>query len=166
MVSTPPVMLRAKLVTVIPSLVWVGVTPHQAGRRTRQRRACVRQAPMRSLRPTGGCRVGDRARPTDRTKTVPKDVSRFSGVRPGLGTHPHADQSVHRNGGSLSGQLNPRCLEGGTVRHRLGRLCTRLIFLGLLLASRSVAPARDQRSLVEILLAPDFPDQRRCVRRF
>ena len=28
-VSTPPVMLRAKVVTVIPSLVWVGVTPHQ-----------------------------------------------------------------------------------------------------------------------------------------
>jgi hypothetical protein len=40
-VSTPPVMLRAKLVTVIPSLVWVGVTPHRAERRTRQRRACV-----------------------------------------------------------------------------------------------------------------------------
>ena len=57
-VSTPPVMLRAKVVTVIPSLVWVGVTPHRAERRTGQRRACVRQAPMRSLRPTGRCRVG------------------------------------------------------------------------------------------------------------
>ena len=31
------------------------------------------------------------------------------GVRPGLGTHPHADQTNHRSGGSLSGQLNPRC---------------------------------------------------------
>ena len=28
-VSTPPVMLRGKVVTVIPSLDWVGVTPHQ-----------------------------------------------------------------------------------------------------------------------------------------
>ena len=36
-------------------------------------------------------------------KTVPRDVSRFAGVRPGLGTHPHADQSIHRSGGSLSG---------------------------------------------------------------
>ncbi len=51
------------------------VTPHRAGRRTRQRRACVRQAPIRSLRPTGGCRVGDRARPTDRTKDSPKGTS-------------------------------------------------------------------------------------------
>src|ERR1700677_5106375 len=58
-----------------PFLDWVGVTPHQAARRTRQRRACVRQAPMRSLRPTGGCRVGDRARPTDRTKDSPKRTS-------------------------------------------------------------------------------------------
>ena len=51
-------------------LVWGDTAP--AGRRTRQRRACVRQAPMRSLRPTSGCRVGDRARPTDRTKDSPK----------------------------------------------------------------------------------------------
>ena len=42
-------------------------------------------------------------------KTVPKDVSRFAGVRPGLGTHPHADQSIHRSGGSFSGRFNPRC---------------------------------------------------------
>ena len=48
------------------------MTPHRAERRTRQRRACVRQAPMRSLRPTGRCRVGDRARPTNRTKDSPK----------------------------------------------------------------------------------------------
>ena len=46
-------------------LDWGDTAP--AGRRTRQRRARVRQAPMRSLRPTGWCRVGDRARPTDRT---------------------------------------------------------------------------------------------------
>ena len=51
-------------------LGWGDTAP--AGRRTRQRRACVRQAPMRSLRPTDGCRVGDRARPTDRTKDSPK----------------------------------------------------------------------------------------------
>jgi hypothetical protein len=30
-------------------------------------------------------------------------------VRPGLGTHPHADQSIHRSGGSFSGRFNPRC---------------------------------------------------------
>ena len=35
-------------------------------------------------------------------KTAREDVSRFPGVRPGLGTYPHADQSVHRSGGSLS----------------------------------------------------------------
>jgi hypothetical protein len=28
-------------------------------------------------------------------RTAPKDVSRFFRVRPGLGTHPHADQSIH-----------------------------------------------------------------------
>ena len=32
-------------------------------------------------------------------RTVPRDVSRFFGVRPGLGTHPHADQLHHRSGG-------------------------------------------------------------------
>ena len=31
-----------------------------------------------------------------------------SKVRPGLGTPPHADKSIHRSGGSLSGQLTPR----------------------------------------------------------
>jgi hypothetical protein len=30
---------------------------------------------MRSLRPTGRCRVGDRARPTNRTKDSPKRTS-------------------------------------------------------------------------------------------
>jgi hypothetical protein len=49
-------------------------------------------------------------------RTVPKDVSRFFRVRPGLGTHPHADQSIHRSGGSLSGQLNPRCRVGSAAR--------------------------------------------------
>jgi hypothetical protein len=99
-VSTPPVMLHAKLVTVIPSLVWVGVTPHQAGRRTRQRWACVRQAPMRSLRPTGRCRVGERARPTNRTKDSPKGRQPEVLSQTWLGTHPHAGQSIHRSGGS------------------------------------------------------------------
>ena len=89
------------------------MTPHQAGRRTRQRRDSVRQAPIRSLRPTGGCRVGDRARPTNRTKDSPKRTSAGNiGVRPGLGTHPHADQSIHRSGGSFSDHLNPRCRDG------------------------------------------------------
>ena len=46
-------------------------------------------------------------------KAVPQDVSRFAGVGPGLGTHPHADQSIHRSDGSLSGHLNPRCRIGG-----------------------------------------------------
>jgi hypothetical protein len=39
------------------------------------------------------------------------------GVRPGLGTHPHADQTVHRSGGSLSGHLNPRCRVWGSRHH-------------------------------------------------
>src|SRR3984885_5232447 len=54
-------------------LGWGDTAP--AGRRTGQRRACVRQAPIRSLRPTDGCRVGDRARPTDRTQDSPKGTS-------------------------------------------------------------------------------------------
>jgi hypothetical protein len=43
---------------------------------------------MRSLRPTGRCRVGDRARPTDRTKDSPKGRQPvcWSQTWPG---HPH-----------------------------------------------------------------------------
>jgi hypothetical protein len=33
-----------------------------------------------------------------------------------LGTHPHADQSIHRSGGSLSGHVNPRCRDRGRSR--------------------------------------------------
>jgi hypothetical protein len=43
-----------------------------------------RQAPSRSLRPNGGCRVSVRARPTDRFQdSSPKSVSRNRRVRPG-----------------------------------------------------------------------------------
>ena len=57
-------------------LGWGDTAP--AGRRTGQRRACVRQAPIRSLRPTGGVEwVTGPGRRIER-KTVPKDVSRFS----------------------------------------------------------------------------------------
>ena len=123
-VSTPPVMLRANLVTVIPSLDWVGVTPHRAGRRTGQRRACTGRLLLgHSVRPAGVEWVTGPGRRIVR-RTVRKDVSRIVGVRPGLGTHPHADQSVHQSGGSLSAQLNPRCRDGlppyGTLGAPLG----------------------------------------------
>src|SRR5579864_4678630 len=61
-----------------------------------------------SVRPAGVEWVTGPGRRID-IKTVRKDVSRLTGVRPGLGTHPHADQSIHRSGGSASGHLNPRC---------------------------------------------------------
>ena len=51
-------------------------------------------------------------------RTVLTDVSRMFGVRPGLGTHSHADQSIHRSGGSLSARLNPRCRVGRPVQSR------------------------------------------------
>src|SRR5271155_1595529 len=86
---------------------WFGVAPHQVGRRTRQRRACV----AGSYEVTPSTRQGVEwvtgpGRRIER-KTVPKDVSRTVGVRPGLGTHPYADQSTYSSGGSLSGHFNP-----------------------------------------------------------
>jgi len=51
-------------------LGWGDTAP--SGTTDKTARGLYRQAPMRSLRPTGRCRVGDRARPTDRTKDSPK----------------------------------------------------------------------------------------------
>jgi hypothetical protein len=51
-------------------LGWGDTAP--SGTTDRTATGLYRQAPMRSLRPTGGCRVGDRARPTDRSKDSPK----------------------------------------------------------------------------------------------
>ena len=55
---------------------------------------------MRSLRPTGWRRVSVRAGLTDRLEDSPKgrqpDLHR---VRPGSGTHPHADQFCLCSGG-------------------------------------------------------------------
>jgi hypothetical protein len=51
-------------------LGWGDTAP--SGTTDRTARGLYRQAPIRSLRPTGRCRVGDRARPTDRTKDSPK----------------------------------------------------------------------------------------------
>ena len=60
-----------------------------------------RQAPSRSLRPTGGCRVAARTRPTDRLEDNPAGgVSRLSWVRPGSSSHPNADRHHHSSGGS------------------------------------------------------------------
>ena len=36
----------------------------------------------------------------------------FDGVRPGSGTHPHADQFSLRSGGPSAGYVNPRCWSG------------------------------------------------------
>ncbi len=51
-------------------LVWGDTAP--SGTTDKTATGLYRQAPLRSLRPTGGCRVGDRARPTDRTKDSPQ----------------------------------------------------------------------------------------------
>ena len=83
-------------------------------------------------------------------KTVRKDVSRNTGVRPGLGTHPHADQSVHRSGGSLSGQLNPRCRKCNTMclitcRSVKRTLVFLLVFAGVLAACGGGGPSEAVR---------------------
>src|SRR5271168_5134256 len=68
---------------------------------------------MRSLRPTGWRRVSVRAGPTDRLEDSPEgrqpDLHR---VRPGSGTHPHADQFCLCSGGPSAGYVNPRCRTG------------------------------------------------------
>src|SRR5271154_3355265 len=68
---------------------------------------------MRSLRPTGWRRVRVRAGPTDRLEDSPEgrqpDLHR---VRPGSGTHPHADQFCLCSGGPAAGYVNPRCRDG------------------------------------------------------
>src|SRR6185312_11692783 len=42
------------------------------------------------------------------------------GVRPGLGTHPHADQFSLRSGGPSAADLNPRCRFGATPAKTFG----------------------------------------------
>jgi hypothetical protein len=69
-VSTPAVIRSGKVVIVIPSLASGWVAPHLPGRRTGQRRAS-KAGSSRSLRPTGGCRVAARTRPTDRLEDNP-----------------------------------------------------------------------------------------------
>ena len=48
----------------------------------------LRQVPSKSPRPTGGCRVGDQARPTDQYPDDPKASAGNTRVRPGPDTHP------------------------------------------------------------------------------
>ena len=89
---------------------------HRAGRRTGQRGACTGRLLLgHSVRPAGVEWVTGPGRRIVR-RTVRKDVSRFAGVRLGLGAHPHADQSIHRSGGSSSGRFNPGCRGRWAVR--------------------------------------------------
>ena len=84
-------------------LGWGDTAP--SGTTDRTATGLCRQAPIgHCVRPAGVEWVTGPGRRIE-LKTVPKDVSRFAGVRPGLGTHPHADQSVHRSGGSFSGHF-------------------------------------------------------------
>jgi hypothetical protein len=48
------------------------VSPHLPARMDSTAMGLQRQAPSRSLRPTGGCRVGARTRPTDRYQDSPQ----------------------------------------------------------------------------------------------
>ena len=64
-------MRRAIVVIVICSFRLGWVTPHQQDD-GQDSDGPVRQAPMRSLRPTGWCRVSVRAGPTDRLQDSPK----------------------------------------------------------------------------------------------
>ena len=115
-VSTPPVMLRAIVVIVICSFRLGWVTPHRQDD-GQDSEGPVRQAPMRSLRPTGWCRVSVRAGPTDRLEDSPRGRQPvLHGVRPGSGTHPHADQFCLCSGGPSAGYVNPRCRLGGAPR--------------------------------------------------
>src|ERR1700728_1951870 len=69
---------------------------------------------MRSLRPTGWRRVSVRAGPTDRLEDSPEGRQPdLHWVRPGSGTHPHADQFCLCSGGPSAGYVNPRCRIGG-----------------------------------------------------
>ena len=62
---------RAIVVIVIWSFRLGWVTPHQQDD-GQDSEGPVRQAPMRSLRPTGWCRVSVRARPTNRLQDSPR----------------------------------------------------------------------------------------------
>ncbi len=110
------VEVRAIVVIVIPSLVqWVGVAPHQRDD-GQDSDGPVRQAPMRSLRPTNGCRVRARARPTDRLEDSPR------GRQPGF-VESELARARTQTLAALPFQvvdrqlrLNPRCREWVTVR--------------------------------------------------
>ena len=70
------------------------------------------QAPSRSPRPTGRCRVGVLTRPTDRYQDSPKTSAGKVGVRPGR-TPTHTLTQHHR---AINELLNPRCRVRDTVR--------------------------------------------------
>jgi hypothetical protein len=82
----------------------------------------VRQAPMRSLRPTGGCRVGDRARPTDRTQDSPRgrQPEVMSQTWPG---HPPTRWPIHSPKWWITQRPTQSSLPGlgATTRHVGGR---------------------------------------------
>jgi len=76
----------------------------------------VRQAPMRSLRPTGWCRGECPSRADESPSGQSERTSAgVDGVRPGSGTHPHADHFSFRSGGPSAGYLKPRCRVGACL---------------------------------------------------
>ena len=71
----------------------------------------LRQAPSRSLRPTGGCRVTAPNQADGSLSRQPRNEASagVSGVRPGSSSHPHAGPHRHASGGSFQRPSDPRC---------------------------------------------------------
>ena len=76
---------------------------------------------MRSLRPTGRRRVRCPSQADESTSGQSERTSAgIDGVRPGSGTHPHADHLSLRSGGPSAGYVNPRCRVAGPVPTVIG----------------------------------------------
>jgi hypothetical protein len=80
-----------------------------ARRWTGQRRACA--AGSYEVTPSDRLVSGECPSQADESTSGQSERTSagFDGVRPGSGTHPHADQLSLRSGGPSAGYLNPRC---------------------------------------------------------
>ena len=112
-VSTPPVMCGAIVVIVIPSSIDGWVAPHRKDD-GQDSDGPVRQAPMRSLRPTDGCREcpgradGSSSGQSERTSAG----FRWSQTRLG-----HSLATLVGQEETVNVQRDPRCRVGATVWH-------------------------------------------------
>ena len=86
-----------------------------AGRWTGQRRACA--AGSYEVTPSDRLVSGECPSRADESNSgqSKRTSAGFDGVRPGSGTHPHADQFSLRSGGPSAVYLNPRCRLGGDL---------------------------------------------------